>query len=534
MSTTNYCKSYSSFNAHLRSSLSHTKGDKLSNTAGKMAIEQKVRAEATLDYEPSRKLVVGKMTFAPQYAQLYFCRLCTLRESANAAGRRRWGPGGSSLKYANRIVDIRADVGDAETVVAGVVFRMMGSKPSILHEYNTATQVMIPPPPSRRTKPYSSAEDKVVIEDENGRCVLDVDTLPRSRAFTTGVVLVVRGRECATRGVFVVSDFITLGAAPQRQLALLAADRYVAFLSAPELGDPAGGSALAVELLLEYLRGNVGDGDDAAAIVQLVVTGNLLAHSKDPSDPVACIREETLPEGAPESTGSVSPMVELDRFLTAASSVMPVAVLPGETDPVNHLMPQQPLHRCLLPSASRSNNLYRAPNPLAYLVDDRLVMGSSGQPVSDFALYGELPDVATDDSDTVMTDGNSGKKQAVEALDVLETMLESRHLAPTCPDTLASYPFSMEDPFIIEKSPHIFFAGNQHVFSTRMYSKSTVQNGSVKTENKSEAVKIEDANESNEIQCRLLGLPRFCDTGRIVLVNLRSLHCSVHEFALTL
>eukprot|EP00171_Calliarthron_tuberculosum_P007985 IDg7985t1 len=261
-----------------------------------MVIEQKIRAEASFDYEPSKKLVVGKMKFTPQYAQLYFCRLCTLRESANIAAKRRWGSASRALKYANRIVDIRADNGNTQTVVTGVVFRVMASKPSILNEYNTASQAMIPPPPSRRTTPYSLEGDSVVIEDENGRCVLDVGALPRSRAFTSGVVLAVRGHECATRGLFVVSDFVMLGAAPQLSPAPLAADRYVAFLSAPELGSPVAKSALAVELLLEYLRGNVGDGDDAAAIVQLVVTGNLLARSENPSDPVACIREEPQPE----------------------------------------------------------------------------------------------------------------------------------------------------------------------------------------------------------------------------------------------
>ena len=32
---------------------------------------------------------------------------------------------------------------------------------------------------------------------------------------------------------------------------------------------------------------------------------------------------------------------------------IPVDVMPGETDPANYLMPQQPLNRCLLPVAAR-------------------------------------------------------------------------------------------------------------------------------------------------------------------------------------
>lgn len=49
----------------------------------------------------------------------------------------------------------------------------------------------------------------------------------------------------------------------------------------------------------------------------------------------------------------------------------------------------------------------------------------------------------------------------------MEQCLEWRHLAPTAPDTLTSYPFDAFDPFIIQSAPHVFFAGNQPEFGTR-------------------------------------------------------------------
>lgn len=474
-------------------------------------VNQRVRTEADLDYSSSKKYVVGKITFAPQYAQLYFCRLCTLRSAATEAAQRRWGSASGTLKYANRIVDIRSDTKGVDTVVAGIVFRVMGSKPSILREYNASSEMMIPPPPSQRIIPYESPDDKVVIEDENGRCALDVSALPRTRAFTSGIVLSVRGREDATRGVFVVSDFVTLGPPPQRAPPSLSADKFVAFVSAPRLGPK---HALATELLIEFLRGNVGDADTAASIVQLVVAGPLLAHNA--TDPTVLLQDTPNSE--------VAPMVELDRFLTDTAAVVPVAVVPGLQDPVNHLLPQQPLHRCLLPTASRSTILHRAPNPLAYKVDGRLVVGSAGQPVSDFVLYGGLPVASKEE----VIDDDS-KSRAVAVLDSLETMLASRHIAPTCPDTLASYPFSMEDPFILDECPHILFAGNQANFSTRLF-KSAKVNSVKKVKMETGNGKLEHDVDAVDVECRLLGLPRFYDTGRIVLVNLRTLHCSVQEF----
>lgn len=45
-----------------------------------------------------------------------------------------------------------------------------------------------------------------------------------------------------------------------------------------------------------------------------------------------------------------------------------------------------------------------------------------------------------------------------------ETCMYWRHMAPSAPDTLWSYPFPDKDPFIIEKTPHVYFIGNQPEF----------------------------------------------------------------------
>lgn len=52
----------------------------------------------------------------------------------------------------------------------------------------------------------------------------------------------------------------------------------------------------------------------------------------------------------------------------------------------------------------------------------------------------------------------------VDRVKMAESCMYWRHMAPSAPDTLWSYPFQDKDPFIIEKSPHVYFIGNQPTF----------------------------------------------------------------------
>ena len=55
-----------------------------------------------------------------------------------------------------------------------------------------------------------------------------------------------------------------------------------------------------------------------------------------------------------------------------------------------------------------------------------------------------------------------------DRLDIMARMLEWRHIVPTSPDTLTSYPFKMDDPFLLKATPHVLFAGNQPAFGQRL------------------------------------------------------------------
>ncbi len=45
------------------------------------------------------------------------------------------------------------------------------------------------------------------------------------------------------------------------------------------------------------------------------------------------------------------------------ASAVPLDVMPGEHDPSNYTLPQQPLHRCLLPLCSRYTTFRPVTNP---------------------------------------------------------------------------------------------------------------------------------------------------------------------------
>lgn len=90
--------------------------------------------------------------------------------------------------------------------------------------------------------------------------------------------------------------------------------------------------------------------------------------------------------------------------------------------------------------------LYRVTNPHEFVANGVKFLGTSGQNVDDIYKYSSQEDRAG----------------------ILEAILEWGHLVPTAPDTLSSYPFALDDPFLLEDAPHVLFAGNQPEFQSRL------------------------------------------------------------------
>lgn len=68
------------------------------------------------------------------------------------------------------------------------------------------------------------------------------------------------------------------------------------------------------------------------------------------------------------------------------------------------------------------------------------------------------------------------------------------------------YPFQDKDQFVIEECPHVFFVGNQPRFET-----STIEGPAGQ-------------------QVRIIAIPKFHETGQIVLLDTESLEAELVEF----
>ena len=145
----------------------------------------------------------------------------------------------------------------------------------------------------------------------------------------------------------------------------------------------------------------------------------------------------------------------IDELLAQLASSVCTEVMPGPGDPSNLILPQQPMHPCLFPkSASYSKSFKTVCNPYAF--DDPnnglTFLGSSGQNVDDVIRNSNIDD----------------------PLDTAEKLIRWKHVAPTCPDTLGCFPYRNEDPFVLNKRPHLLFVGNQKKFDQRFVSCSTI------------------------------------------------------------
>ncbi|CAB0032218.1 unnamed protein product [Trichogramma brassicae] len=125
-------------------------------------------------------------------------------------------------------------------------------------------------------------------------------------------------------------------------------------------------------------------------------------------------------------------------------------------------------------------------NPWIGKVADKVIVGTSGQPIQDILKVCGL--------------------DTKQPLEWLEKTLEWRHMCPTAPDTIPCMPFYRNDPFILKECPHIYFVGNMDKFETKLYKGKDGQ------------------------KVRLVCIPKFAHTKTVVLVDLDTLDTTPVSF----
>lgn len=436
--------------------------------------DQQVERVALSSYRNTSSAFVlpEKRDYERQYSNLYFSRLMTMAPLVQQRAHAKWDH--LAPHFCKSILELKEG---QHCVIFGTVYKDMRLKPNILDEYYAREHYEAPPP--ERSK-YCGADDKLVLEDQTGRAVLSGKNIPVDQ-LVTGVVLAVIGREVSS-GEFEVEDYTPCDFAPQAPLKPPTEDAYVCLVSGFSISTT-GKTLLPLQIFVDYVTGQLGSIKEqqfVSRIARVIIAGNLIGEvKKEKAEEIAEYARKNLD---PDTVGYVK---ELDDFIAQIASSVPVDMMPGPNDPSNHIVPQQPLHRCMFPIANKVKTTKGVTNPYSFELEGVSFLGTSGQGVDDIYRF-----CATEDR-----------------LAIMENTLRWSHLFPTAPDTLGCFPYvdKHKDPFVIQSLPHIYFAGNQPAFQTKLL-------------------------DAGDAVVRIIAVPTFASTHSAVLVNLRTLDCEEIHF----
>lgn len=441
-----------------------------------------VPSRSSSAYRPLNSFALDKQrSYKQQYGDMYFLRLTKIKPAVDQVAATAWDGttvGDEEVQRVDRVLDVRQ--GEL-CYVTGTVYMEMPLKPNILEDVSKDRWISAP----ISTPKYFSDDDQIMLEDESGRIRLVGDIL-KTVQLVTGCIVGVMGTE-NSNGEFEIIDikFPDLPPQPERwSLSNPVSDKSktkdedeemtdasdkkkgnkkIAVVSGLSFSGTDASYALELDLLLEYLLGEAlgSSGQiDVSHISRLIIAGNSISTT----DRQPAAADEALPEkkgqkkyGYDASAYNPLPSQLFDAFVAELLPSIPVTMLPGARDPANASYPQQPVHPAMFPAARAYTRDPAAPvdqpgwfdtvtNPWEAELEGWRVLGTGGQNVDDVFKY-----VGSDDR-----------------LGMMEAMCRWRCCAPTAPDTLWSYPFQDDDPFVMQTCPHLYFVGNQPQFSTKV------------------------------------------------------------------
>ncbi|EIN03671.1 hypothetical protein PUNSTDRAFT_139385 [Punctularia strigosozonata HHB-11173 SS5] len=478
---------------------------------------------------PSFTINASNRSYKHQYANIYFVRLRMLRKFVEDRAQKRWEGIAGSPVLVPRVLDV---VKSQLCYIVGTVYMDMPLKPNVLEDIGRHHSIPVPPP---REKFYSET-DCVMLEDESGRVRL-VGKAVTEAGLVTGVILGALGIE-TPGGDFEVVDLCYAGMAPQvsshpanddqddhmdvdDEPLSPDDDEHIALVSGLEVGSVDAPDA-EIQLLIEYLTGEASL-SSSKRISRLIIAGNSVGFAPEdgkPKDPRKPKKKNMRKYGQPgPASFSPKPINTLAEHLLDIASAVPIHILPGEIDPSGTMLPQQKFPRAMLGPASRFSSFHPETNPTYLRLSvgspdatasqdlpgtskaaaarrrrlrqiDRTLLVHSGQPLDDMFKYLPTPPFSR--------------------LAVAERTLRWRHMAPTAPDTLWCHPYFSADPFVIAQTPDVYVIGNQPEFRTK--------------------VVADEGPGKSGARVRIVLVPRFSETGLLVLVNLRTLGVSTVRF----
>ncbi|XP_015189523.1 PREDICTED: DNA polymerase delta subunit 2-like isoform X2 [Polistes dominula] len=406
-----------------------------------------------------KRFLLSSKNVQCQYSSIYVTRLNALRDNVILKAKIKW--------------DLVEFEENELCVITGTLYKHEELKRSALQMF--ATELQVCPQPLQSN--YESFKDILFLEDDALRIKLTGNHM-NVQSIVTGIVSALLGRR-QENGTFWVEDWCFPGYFPTPSTSSISLQRnamtlLVSGLSLANNVDPFG-----LTLLSEWIIGMAGNSSiqkEAARIAHVIIAGNSIRGFIEKFNHNNYSKQKKYNEILSKETEVATH--RLDEFLQSIVKCCCVTLMPGEFDPTCHMLPQQPLHPCLLPQTIRYQSFDCVTNPWVGSIGSRIIAGSSGQPIQDIMKV-----------DNVLNN---------TPLEWLENTLYWRHYAPTVPNSLPSYPYFQNDPFIIKECLDIYFVGNMEKYETKVIS-----------------------DEGHIV--RLVCIPNFSKTRTAVLLDLESL-----------
>lgn len=490
-----------------------------------------------------------------QYYNVYKARLDEMKPKCLLTFQNKHGQKqNNDTAIVPRIIELQEDI---DSFMVGTVIKVCPKKPKLNFDTNqnyhesglsylgtpydeeTENNSSGVEPPLAGTTFCNVSSDTVLLEDESGRIELSFNFNGKNNQswklqLVTGCIMGIKGKIHPGSSLFDVEEIFYPTLGPHRTLTTnddnMQVDNNdeacILLISGLDCGGPDNmkrnsSTSLKREMLLDFISGYINN-STSQSIARVIIAGG---GCTKPIRPSTAAKSWSTTNSSPSSSKKnqdpqqsknvlqnhmkemTLPIRELDLFLTEiCSSGVPVDYIPGLHDPTNANWPQRPIHECLVPNANVfTNMLSRTTNPYEASIGDKVFIGSDGLNISDLRC----------NLGQIMHENGEDEVIAVDTVEALNASLQMNHLVPTGPDSVPTFPFNTNDPFIIENTPDVYFCGNCESFETKLV------DVDVETENKDECKKN---------QVRLICVPSFSKTGQVVMLKLNSLECEVIEF----
>ncbi|KAI1301753.1 DNA polymerase delta subunit 2 [Halotydeus destructor] len=436
---------------------------------------------ATCTYEDQcQRYVLNEKKFDLQYYPYYNARYRKMYEWTKEASLKKWGNEITIIKL-NEIMDKPQE----RVCIMGTLLKSMKLQPSVLREISDDLQLIVQPKSGDEV--YLSDDDFAMLQDDTESINLVGEGF-KVAEHVTGVMMAVIGVEADNGNKFVVEDYCYPLFAPQKALKLSTEPKYVALISGIGLSVKPGKEVTnGLKLFTDFMTGCAGlpNAELASQIARVIVAGNCIAEDARAKEKALHKEDlENMDWTTQDKCYTLDTMKIVDNFLVDLGKHVELDVIPGCHDVTSSILPQQPYHPSILPKSGQLSSIKCKTNPYSVLLDGIQFMGTSGRVVEAIKDF-------------------SGLKEPVE---ILSKTLEWRHIIPTAPDTTNSYPYPDKDPFVLEECPHVYFAGNQDKFNTKIHEGPNGQ------------------------RVRVISVPSFEKTRICVLVNLQNLECELLAF----